>query len=71
MRRLLFICLMVGYPLYAAANRTDSIDGRKQDPLYLQFYGGINKSANEHLPWTEFSSYPWSYGAFIGLGKEW
>lgn len=71
MRRLLFICLMVSYPLYAAANRTDSIGGRKQDPLYFQLYGGINKSANEHLPWTEFSSCPWSYGAFIGLGKEW
>lgn len=40
------------------------------DPVYFQLYGGINKSANENLPWTEFSSYPWSYGAFLGIGKE-
>lgn len=40
------------------------------DPLYLQMYAGINKSANEHLPWTEFSRYPWSGGMFVGLGQE-
>lgn len=40
------------------------------DPVYFQLYGGINKSANENLPWTEFSSYPWSFGAFLGIGKE-
>ena len=40
------------------------------DPIYLQLYGGINKSANENLPWSEFSSYPWSGGAFLGIGKE-
>ena len=41
-----------------------------KDPLYFQLYGGINKSANENLPWTEFSSYPWSLGAFFGIGRE-
>ena len=41
-----------------------------KDPLYLQLYLGINKSANENLPWTEFSGYPWSNGIFIGLGRE-
>ena len=40
------------------------------DPIYLQLYGGINKSANENLPWSEFSSYPWSGGMFLGIGKE-
>lgn len=40
------------------------------DPVYLQLYGGINKSANEHLPWTEFSKYPLSGGLFLGVGKE-
>lgn len=40
------------------------------DPIYLQLYGGINKSANEHLPWTEFSKYPLSGGLFVGVGKE-
>lgn len=42
----------------------------KTDSLYVQLYGGINKSANENLPWTEFSSYPWAGGAFVGIGKE-
>ena len=41
-----------------------------KDSLYLQFYGGINKSANENLPMSEFSSYPLSGGFFIGIGKE-
>lgn len=41
-----------------------------KDPFYLQLYLGINKSANENLPWTEFSSYPWSTGIFVGLGRE-
>lgn len=40
------------------------------DPLYVQLYGGINKSANENLPFTEYSKYPFSGGAFIGVGKE-
>jgi hypothetical protein len=41
-----------------------------KDPFYLQLYLGTNKSANENLPWTEFSQYPWSTGIFIGLGRE-
>ena len=41
------------------------------DPLYFQLYGGINKSANENLPLTEYSRYPYSGGMFIGVGKEW
>lgn len=41
------------------------------DQTYIQLYGGINKSANENLPFTEFTKYPWSGGAFVGLGKEW
>lgn len=40
------------------------------DPIYIQMYGGINKSANENLSWTEFSKYPLSGGAFIAVGKE-
>ena len=41
-----------------------------KDPFYLQFYVGINKSANENLPWSEFSAYPWSTGMFVSLGRE-
>lgn len=41
-----------------------------KDPLYLQLYLGANKSANENLPWTEFTRYPWSTGIFLAIGKE-
>ena len=41
-----------------------------KDPFYLQLYVGINKSANENLPWSEFSAYPWSTGMFVSLGRE-
>ena len=40
------------------------------DNLNFQLYGGINKSANENLPMSEFSSYPWSGGVFLGMGQE-
>lgn len=40
------------------------------DPVYIQLFGGINKSANENLPFSEFSSYPLSMGFFVGVGKE-
>ena len=40
------------------------------DSLYMQLYGGINKSGNENLPMSEFSSYPWAGGVFLGIGKE-
>jgi hypothetical protein len=52
-----------------AQSETDSTTTNK-DPLYLQLYLGVNKSANENLPWTEFSQYPWSTGIFFGLGRE-
>lgn len=40
------------------------------DPLYVQLYAGLNKSANEHLPLSEFSRYPFSFGMFAGVGRE-
>lgn len=52
-----------------AKNETDSVKTGK-DPFYLQLYLGINKSANENLPWTEFSGYPLSTGIFAGIGRE-
>lgn len=52
----------------------DNLYGRQRpatkDSLYLQLFGGINKSANENLPWTEFSRYPWSGGTFFAIGRE-
>lgn len=67
------ICLL----LWASSNLyADTKDQRpneaiaRKDPLYLQLYGGINKSANENLPMSEFTSYPWSGGAFFGIGEE-
>ncbi len=69
MRKLLiWIFLLCSSGLFAQ-NETDSKKLLK-DPFYLQLYLGVNKSANENLPWTEFTSYPWSGGLFISAGKE-
>lgn len=53
-----------------ATAEADSIRKSKTDRLYLQLYGGTNKSANEHMPWSEFSHHPWSGGAFVAVGQE-
>lgn len=66
---LLFFMLSMGFHNAQADNRTTHSNPYKS-PLYLQLYGGINKSANEHLPWSEFSKYPWSGGMFVGLGQD-
>ena len=72
---LCFLCfisaLLLAYSqlAYAVNYRTDSII-KGRDSLYLQLYAGINKSANENLPMSEFSSYPWSGGLFVGIGEE-
>lgn len=54
-----------------AAQTNDITEGRKEkEPFYLQVFLGINKSANENLPWTELSQYPWAMGTFAAVGKE-
>lgn len=63
----LLSCLLL-FPLLATSQTM--LKKGTTDPVYLQLYGGINKSANEHLPWTEFSKYPLSGGLFVGVGKE-
>ena len=71
MKKLIIWCFML-CSLSAKADTIpdiDSIDWNR-DPYYLQLYVGINKSANENLPFSEFSSYPWSFGAFFALGRE-
>lgn len=69
MKKIFAICLLsVAVSLQAAV--TDSIGNRRVDPLYLQLFGGINKSANENLPWKEFSRYPWAGGVSVALGGE-
>jgi len=64
------IVFIIGFMLYSMGlSASDSIKASK-DPFYLQLYLGANKSANENLPWTEFSGYPWSTGMFVGIGCE-
>lgn len=41
-----------------------------KDSLYIQIYGGINKSANENLPMSEFSSYPLSGGFLLASARK-
>ena len=55
----------------AGASAQEAPDkGAGQDPIYLQAYVGINKSANENMPWTEFTKYPISGGMFFAIGQE-
>ena len=73
------LCLII-YSIYLLLSSSDlyadTRDGSAQqlierkDPLYMQLYGGINKSANENLPMSEFTAYPWSGGVFFGIGEE-
>lgn len=70
LKHILFFCFsLFGLSLFAE-EAADTTDTRLKDPLYFQLYGGINKSANENLPWSEFTRYPWSGGVFLGIGKE-
>lgn len=70
MRFLLLILLCGCFAQQLSAIESDKPRRDGTDPLYIQLFGGINKSANENLPWTEFSRYPWAGGAFVALGKE-
>ena len=74
MTRLLPVLLLSGSmllcPQETAAQTSPKAAEGAADPFYLQFFGGINKSANDHLPLTEFSRYPISGGLFLGLGRE-
>ncbi|MBO4264020.1 MAG: hypothetical protein J5871_05010 [Bacteroidales bacterium] len=54
-------------PLSAAAQTAGDAG---KDAFYLQGYIGTNKSANENLPWSELTPYPWSGGLFFGIGQE-
>lgn len=70
MRRFVVLLLMSGcVQMMHAATAADGLQ-KGIDPLYIQLYGGMNKSANENLPLTEFTTYPWSMGMFVGVGKE-
>lgn len=64
-----FLLCTLGLQAQTAVADSDTIVKTK-DPFYLQLYVGINKSANENLPFSEFTHYPWSYGAFIAVGRE-
>lgn len=66
----LWMCASVGLCAQTGADSLGRVSAGEVDPYYLQLYAGINKSANEHLPWSEFSRHPWSGGLFVGVGKE-
>lgn len=70
MKKILLTIVCCGCTTFLLAEEQEEGKFDNIDPIYLQLYGGINKSANENLPWSEFSSYPWSGGAFLGVGKE-
>lgn len=71
MKRIILLAVLAGClsQLCVAERPADSLS-RNNKPVYLQLYAGINKSANENLPWIELSRYPWAGGAFFAVGKE-
>lgn len=69
MRKITIIISLLCSATLHSQTSTDSIRVNKNS-FYFQLYGGLNKSANENLPWTEFSSYPWSAGLFVGIGRD-
>lgn len=77
MRKIYISLLLILGTLHLAAQTQDAkssySDSTKwgKDSLYIQLFAGINKSANENMPWTEFTAHPLSGGAFIGVGREW
>lgn len=64
----LWVSVLCSLTMNAQTAKDSTIFNR--DPLYMQLFLGINKSANENLPWTEFSGYPWSTGIFFAIGRE-
>lgn len=69
-RFVLFTALAICSIQWCAAKPSQDTVAKSEKPVYLQLYIGINKSANENLPWTELTRYPWAGGAFISVGKE-
>lgn len=67
--RIILSLLILACSVGRAAERRDSLYA--VDPLYLQLYGGINKSMNENMPGSEMTLKPMAGGAFLGIGKEW
>ena len=71
MKNLITILALCGGTLSIQASGFEKTDSLwNVDPVYVQLFGGVNKSANENLPFSEFSSYPLSMGFFVGIGKE-
>lgn len=70
MRKLLLTMMACGCAQLLSAADNGPVAQHGRDPFYIQLYGGLNKSANEHLPWSEFGKYPFSGGAFLAVGRE-
>lgn len=66
----LCLVLLLPWTLYGTPERKEPKQISDKDPLNFQLYGGINKSMNEHLPASEFSSYPWAAGFFVRVARE-
>ena len=65
-----FLCVVGMSAQKSKSVVTDTLYLQGRDPLYMQLYVGINKSGNENLPLSEFTSYPWANGVFVAMGRE-
>lgn len=61
---------MAACSVAGSAAAQDVVGKGTTDPVYMQLFGGVNKSTNENMPMTEFSRHPFAGGAFFGIGKE-
>ena len=66
----LFLLAALSLPLRGLAQSREAAAAESRHPLYVQLFGGINKSANECLPASEWSKYPFAGGAFLGVGQD-
>lgn len=67
---LFIVALFLAFSLSLAGQAQEA---RQEEPApfwYAQLFGGVNKSANENLPWSEMTSAPLSGGFFVAVGQE-
>lgn len=67
---LFIVALFLAFSLSLAGQAQEARQDEPAPFWYAQLFGGINKSANENLPWSEMTSAPLSGGFFVAVGQE-
>lgn len=67
---LFIVALFLAFSLSLAGQAQEARQDEPAPFWYAQLFGGVNKSANENLPWSEMTSAPLSGGFFVAVGQE-